>query len=185
MEATVGRRALLTAATGAAAVAVTGGGATAQAGGTETVRVGPEGQLVYDPGTDAPHQILPGTTVEFVWESDNHNIVVEAQPDEASWSGHEPLENTGFTYEHTFETLGTYEYYCEPHRSAGMVATIEVVEELSAEAAAAEKPLKELGVDIQAHWVGAATFLGIIVTMIFTFYILKYGESAHTGRGQR
>ncbi|MDR9412823.1 MAG: plastocyanin/azurin family copper-binding protein, partial [Haloferacaceae archaeon] len=81
--------------------------------------------------------------------------------------------------------LGTYEYYCEPHRSAGMVATIEVVEELSVAAAAAEKPLKELGVDIQAHWVGAATFLGIIVTMIFTFYILKYGESAHTGRGQR
>ena len=66
-----------------------------------------------------------------------------------------------------------------------MLTLIEVVEEISVAEAAAEKPLKELGVDIQAHWVGAATFLGIIVTMIFTFYILKYGESAHTGRGQR
>ena len=185
MDGKVGRRALLTAATGTAAVALGGGAAMGQSAGTETVIVGPGGALVYEPGTDTPHQILPGTTVEFVWESDNHNIVVESQPEEADWEGHVPLENTGFTYEHTFETLGTYEYYCEPHRTAGMVATIEVVEEISVAEAAAEKPLKELGVDIQAHWVGAATFLGIIVTMIFTFYILKYGESAHTGRGQR
>jgi plastocyanin len=180
------RRNFLRAATVPAAAAMaTPAVAQEGAGETVTVAVGPGGALVYEPGTDAPLEVLPGTTVEFVWESDNHNIVVEAQPEAANWEGHEPLENTGFTYEHTFETLGTYEYYCEPHRSAGMVATIEVVEELSAAAAAAEKPLKELGVDIQAHWVGAATFLGIIVTMIFTFYILKYGESAHTGRGQR
>jgi plastocyanin len=170
MEATVGRRALLTAATGAAAVAVTGGGATAQAGGTETVRVGPEGQLVYDPGTDAPHQILPGTTVEFVWESDNHNIVVETQPDEASWEGHVPIENTGFTYEHTFETLGTYEYYCEPHRSAGMVATIEVVEEITTPAPAVKPQVPEAALTL-----GVATAFAMVTTLGLGFFFIKYG----------
>ncbi len=154
-------------------------------GGTETVTVGPGGSLVFSPGTDEPLRIAPGTTVEFVWESDNHNIVVDSQPEDAGWEGHEPLEDTGFTYEHTFETLGTYEYYCEPHRSAGMVGTIEVVENPDAGGGGGgRKELHSFGVPIHAHWVGAATILGIIVTIIFTFYVLKYGESAHTGTGR-
>jgi plastocyanin len=33
----------------------------------------------------------------------------------------------GRTYEHTFETKGTYEYYCIPHEMNGMVGTVEVV----------------------------------------------------------
>ena len=170
MDETVGRRALLTAATGAAAVAVAGGGASGQTGGTETVSVGPGGQLVYDPGTDAPQQILPGTTVEFVWESDNHNIVVESQPEAANWEGHEPLENTGFTYEHTFETLGTYEYYCEPHRSAGMVATIEVVEEITTPAPAAKPQVPETALTL-----GVATAFAMVTTLGLGFFFMKYG----------
>jgi plastocyanin len=161
MEGTVGRRALLTAATGAAVVAVTGGQAVGQAGETETVVVGPGGQLVYDPGTDAPHQVLPGTTVEFVWESDNHNIVVESQPDAAGWEG---------TYEHTFETLGTYEYYCEPHRSAGMVATIEVVEEISTPVPAAKPQVPE-----SALTLGVATAFAMVATLGLGFFFMKYG----------
>jgi len=31
------------------------------------------------------------------------------------------------TYEHTFETTGTYEYYCIPHEMNGMVGFVEVV----------------------------------------------------------
>jgi plastocyanin len=34
----------------------------------------------------------------------------------------------GESYSHTFETAGTYEYYCIPHEMNGMVGTIEVVE---------------------------------------------------------
>jgi hypothetical protein len=45
------------------------------------------------------------------------------------------------------------------------------------------KSLHELGVPIQAHWVGSATILGIIVTIVYTFYILKYGETPHSGHG--
>ena len=33
----------------------------------------------------------------------------------------------GGTYEHTFDTKGTYEYFCIPHEMNGMVGTIEVV----------------------------------------------------------
>lgn len=29
-------------------------------------------------------------------------------------------------YEHTFERAGTYEYYCVPHESSGMVGTVQV-----------------------------------------------------------
>jgi plastocyanin len=181
-------RAASVSAAGTTAAATAGLGAAqeegSEGGGTATVTVGPGGSLVYSPGTDSPLQIAPGTTVEFVWESDNHNIVVDSQPEGAGWEGHEPLEDSGFTYEHTFETLGTYEYHCEPHKTAGMVATIEVVENPNAGGGGGRKELHSFGVPIHAHWVGAATILGIIVTIIFTFYVLKYGESAHTGTGR-
>ena len=146
--------------------------AVAQEGAAETVTVavGPGGALVYEPGTDAPLEVLPGTTVEFVWESDNHNIVVETQPDEASWEGHVPIENTGFTYEHTFETLGTYEYYCEPHRSAGMVATIEVVEEITTPAPAVKPQVPEAALTL-----GVATAFAMVTTLGLGFFFMKYG----------
>ena len=182
------RAASVSAAGTTAAAASSGLGAAQEdegGGGTATVTVGPGGSLVYSPGTDSPLEIAPGTTVTFEWESANHNIVVDSQPDDANWEGHGTLEDTGFTYEHTFETLGTYEYYCEPHQTAGMVGTVEVVENPSAgSGGGGEKELHSFGVPIHAHWVGAATILGIIVTVIFTFYVLKYGESAHTGTGR-
>lgn len=36
--------------------------------------------------------------------------------------------NSGATYEHTFDTPGTYEYFCVPHEQGGMVGTITVRE---------------------------------------------------------
>jgi len=34
----------------------------------------------------------------------------------------------GESYEHTFETAGTYEYFCIPHEASGMLGTIQVEE---------------------------------------------------------
>jgi plastocyanin len=34
----------------------------------------------------------------------------------------------GESYEHTFDTAGTYEYFCIPHESSGMKGTVEVEE---------------------------------------------------------
>ena len=139
-------------------------------GGTETVAVGPDGSLVFTPGTEEPLQITPGTTVEFVWESDNHNIVVDSQPEDAGWSGHEPIENTGFTYSHTFETLGEYEYYCQPHESAGMIGAIEVVESISTPA-----PSNVPSVPDSAKTLGIATTFTMVATLGLAFFFLKYG----------
>ena len=139
-------------------------------GGTETVAVGPDGSLVFTPGTEEPLQITPGTTVTFNWESDNHNIVVDSQPEGAGWSGHEPIENTGFTYEHTFETLGEYEYYCQPHESAGMLGAIEVVESISTPA-----PSNVPSVPDSAKTLGIATTFTMVATLGLAFFFLKYG----------
>ncbi|PSQ42842.1 halocyanin [Halobacteriales archaeon SW_7_68_16] len=155
---------------------------------TVTVDVGPGGNFVYAPGTDEPLYITPGTTIEFVWQSDNHNVVVDSQPDDADWAGYEPTENAGFTYFHTFETMGTYEYFCQPHQNLGMAGTIVVNEDGRAPGGGSgggEVDPEELGVAFQAHFVGIATILAIIVSLIFAFYVLKYGESPNSSSPNR
>ena len=157
----------------------TGGGGGGGSGPTKEVVAGPGGSLVFEPAT---LEITPGTTVRWVWDSDNHNVVPQSIPDGASWEGEGSpgnTFNTGHEYTHTFETLGTYEYVCTPHESAGMVGSIEVVETLSS--GGGERELHELGVPIQAHWVGVATILMLFMSFVFTFYTLKYGESPNTG----
>ncbi|MDX1746181.1 MAG: plastocyanin/azurin family copper-binding protein [Halobacteriales archaeon] len=51
---------------------------------------------------------------------DSEQAAVDGYPEE----GNVPSEGS---FEHTFETEGTYEYYCIPHELNGMVATVEVV----------------------------------------------------------
>ena len=100
-ERSVSRRGFLRTSTGAAAASGLVGTAAAQedgtetgtdsgseelpgSGTTETVAVGPGGETVYDP---EELQVLPGTTVNFVWDSDGHNVVPDSVPDEATWEG--------------------------------------------------------------------------------------------------
>jgi halocyanin-like protein len=110
------------------------GGATSNYDGVDdqtgqssvTVEVGADGNggsFAFGP---AAVRVDPGTTVTFEWVSDTHNVLVESQPDGAGWQGHEPIENTGFSFEHTFDTEGTYTYYCQPHLSVGMKGAIVV-----------------------------------------------------------
>ncbi|ELZ27281.1 plastocyanin [Halogeometricum pallidum JCM 14848] len=147
-----------------------GGGGGGGGGGSETVAVGPDGDFVFTPGTSEALQILPETTVTFNWQSDNHNIVVDSQPEGSNWSGHEPIENEGFSYKHTFSTLGTYEYHCQPHKSAGMVGSIEVVESISTPA-----PSNVPSVPDSAKTLGIATTFAMVATMGLAFFFLKYG----------
>ena len=135
-----------------------------------TVEVGAEGN--GGPYAFAPPavRIDPGTTVTFDWVSDTHNVVVEEQPDGAGWEGHQPIENTGFSYEHTFEAEGVYKYYCEPHLPLGMKAAIVVGD---AEIAAADGggeggaawtwPGGETGAAFMALLVGTAGLAALIV----------------------
>ncbi len=158
-----------------------GGGGGGGGGPTETVTLV---NYAFEPATESPMQIQPGTTVKFVWETDNHNIAVDSTPDGSSWEGHEAIENAPFEYEHTFETEGTYEFHCTPHVGLGMTGTIEVTEDAGGGggggAAAADVDIHDLGVPLQKHWLGIAAIFAIFMSLVFTFYLLKYGESAHT-----
>ncbi|MFB6117549.1 plastocyanin/azurin family copper-binding protein [Halosegnis sp.] len=188
-EHTVSRRGFLRTAAGSAAATGAVGTATAQedgessgdypgSGQTEEVVVGPGGSLVFEP---AELQILQGTTVNFVWESDGHNIVVESQPDGANWEGTKggssALYDTGHKYSHTFTTLGTYEYVCAPHASAGMVGTIEVVEEISTPAPASGPP----EIPDSAKTLGIAGIIGMGSTLGLAYFLLRFGGDYEQG----
>lgn len=112
-------------------------------GGTVTVQMTDE--LLFEPESAS---VAPGGTV--VWEntgSVGHSVTgyEEEIPEEADYfaSGGFDSEQAardayaegdpesgdvaeGETFEHTFDTEGTYGYFCIPHESAGMVGTVEV-----------------------------------------------------------
>ncbi|WP_458208044.1 plastocyanin/azurin family copper-binding protein [Haladaptatus sp. NG-SE-30] len=93
------------------------------------VRVGPEGRFLFEPNR---LEVRPGATVRWIWDSDNHNIVVANQPKDADWNGSpgsaSDVYDTGFSFTYTFDVLGTYEYYCQAHRSVGVTGKIVVDE---------------------------------------------------------
>ncbi|WP_096391373.1 cupredoxin domain-containing protein [Halopenitus persicus] len=87
--------------------------------------------------------IESGETVRWTNESDVQHTVTaytDGIPDESTYfaSGgfrserasrnriSDGLTAPGEYYEHTFDHPGTYEYYCIPHESSGMVGTIRV-----------------------------------------------------------
>lgn len=115
-------------------IIVTGEGVTPEyaTGDDLPVEVGANDELTFSPGTDRPLKVVTGTEVEFVWRSDDHNVVVQTRPDGADWGGTDgdptTLYDEGHEHSHTFDVAGTYRFYCQAHRSAGMVGTI-VVEE--------------------------------------------------------
>lgn len=192
-RASVSRRGFLrTAAGGATAIGVASTGATAQA-----TTIGMTDGLEFDP---AEAQVQPGATV--TWENVGtieHSVTAyeEEIPGDAEYfaSGDFDSESAardaypegsiagGETYEHTFEVEGEYGYFCIPHEGAGMVGTI-TVGGGGGGGGGGEKSLEELGAPLQAHWVGAATVLSIVVSLVFSFYVLKYGESPNTGTGR-
>lgn len=91
----------------------------------ERVLVGPDAQNVFEPDS---LEITAGTTVTFVWRSSGHSLVVDSQPENAAWEGVSETRSSGYEHSHTFDVPGTYEFYCEPHRTFGMEGTITVTE---------------------------------------------------------
>lgn len=82
--------------------------------------------------------VEPGTTVTFENEGGSHSSVSYQDgvgqatttriPDGAqSWES-SILSESGATFEHTLETTGTYDYFCGPHKTLGMVGRIVVGE---------------------------------------------------------
>ncbi|EMA60648.1 blue (type 1) copper domain protein [Halorubrum kocurii JCM 14978] len=139
----------------------------------------------------APTQLWvdTGTTITFEWTGagGDHNVVtVEG---EAALDSGDPVGEEGYTYEYevTEEDAGITHYHCVPHDAVGMHAGIAVGEDVPTVETGGNtgwpENIAKVGVPLHAHWVGIAAILGIALTFVFTFYLLKYGESAHTGHG--
>lgn len=95
----------------------------------QTVAVGPDFGLRFAPET---FEVTAGGTVRWVWEGNNHNVVADGTPAGSDWTGTpggaSRTFDSGHTYEYTFETAGSYEYYCSVHRGNGMTGSFTVVE---------------------------------------------------------
>lgn len=78
----------------------------------------------------------PGETVTWELDSGDHSATAYTEgsasvtrvPDGASGWNSGTLTDVGATVEHTFETPGTYDYFCLPHKSLEMVGRIVVGE---------------------------------------------------------
>ncbi|AUV82498.1 copper-binding protein [Salinigranum rubrum] len=111
--------------------------------GTTTVEMTDE--LVYD-----PEQVTVGEGDTVVWETVGavgHSVTAyedgipegaeyfasgEFDTEQAARDAYVPGDTdagdvpSGESYEHTFDTAGTYEYFCIPHESSEMVGTVVV-----------------------------------------------------------
>jgi halocyanin-like protein len=84
-----------------------------------TVKVGAGNGLLFGP---AAINVDTGTTVTWEWtgQGGSHNVVAE---DGTFDSG--STMSSG-TYDYTFEEAGVYQYYCNPHKGAGMRGVVAV-----------------------------------------------------------
>jgi halocyanin-like protein len=165
------------------------GSVTAATGQDEvTVEVGVDnGGQPYGFGPPAVH-VSKGTTVKFEWtgEGGGHNVVAE----NGAFDSGSPVSQAGVNFEHTFEEGGVFNYFCSPHKSLAMKGSI-VVGEPGTDyetitvggGSSVNTDPEHMGIPFQAHFVGMATILMMIVSLVFTFFLLKYGESPHIKGG--
>ncbi|WP_128478136.1 plastocyanin/azurin family copper-binding protein [Halorussus pelagicus] len=111
----------------------------AETDGTTTEDGGPVQVAMISEGTNYYFDpiglfVEPGTTVEWVNQSGSHSATAYAEgtgsaevtriPDDAEPWNSEIITEQGGTFSHTFEVEGTYDYFCIPHKTLGMVARI-------------------------------------------------------------
>lgn len=137
MDIDTDRRRFIASVVGGAVVAATGTVSAQEDGGTtHEVEMITEGSEYYF--NPIGLHIQPGDTVRWVnvegahsataYSDENDLAEEERIPEGAeSWNSG-TLSEQGATFEHTFEEEGTYDYYCIPHKSLGMVGRIVVGE---------------------------------------------------------
>ncbi len=91
---------------------------------TVNVTVGPSGNLVFDPASVTIH---PGDQVKWTWGSSGHSTT-SGSPGQPNGIWDSGIQNQGATFTRTFNSAGTFPYYCVPHGGCcGMVGTVMVV----------------------------------------------------------
>ena len=165
-----------------------GPGSTVDATGQDTVTVEVGVQAnggAYGFGPPAVH-VDNGATVQFEWtgEGGGHNVV---SADDGPLDFGSAVASAGVNYEQTFDTDGIYNYVCVPHEGLGMKGSIVVGSDYPTMTLGGGGPVEVdphyAGVPIQPHYVGFGAGLAVIIPLIFTFFLLKYGESPHTSGG--
>jgi len=183
----------------AAATAVAGAAGSAGTAGAQTTHtIDMTDGLVFDPDQLT---IAPGDTV--VWEtvgSIGHSVTAyEGEiPEEAEYwnSGNFDSEQAarsnytagdrdsgdvgaGQTYEHTFEVEGQYDYFCVPHESAGMVASLTVGEGGGTPTGGGGGPSVP-AVPETARTLALATMFALLSTLGLAYFFMKYGGNYGT-----
>lgn len=109
---------------------------TPSSGNTNTVLMTMEGgDYYFDPiglyvesGDTVTFEIGSGSHSSTAYKKGNGLASVTRIPDGAAAWDSGILSQQGATFEHTFEVTGTYDYFCTPHKSLGMVGRIVVGE---------------------------------------------------------
>ena len=78
----------------------------------------------------SPVNITQGDTIHWIWDTNFHSTTSVAGQSE-QWDS--DIHNSGFTFDHTFTQVGTFNYYCKIHgqdngdgTASGMAGTITV-----------------------------------------------------------
>ena len=91
---------------------------------TVDVTVGPNFELVFSPSSVTIH---PGDQVRWTWSSSGHSTT-SGSPGQPNGIWDSGIHNQGATFTRTFNSAGTFPYYCVPHGGCcGMVGTVMVV----------------------------------------------------------
>jgi halocyanin-like protein len=98
------------------------------------IAVGAEGNggnFAFDPPAV---RVTPGTEVTWRWtgQGSTHNVVSTSG---GPLDSGDAVQEAGTTYSYTFEEMGVYTYYCEPHESLGMKGAVVVGGPLGGEGA--------------------------------------------------
>jgi halocyanin-like protein len=99
-------------------------GTTVDATGEDavTVTVG-DGGFAFEP---VAVRISSSATVDWEWVGGSHNVV-SAEESAADFDSGDPTSDTDTTFSQSFDNTGVQLYYCEVHRSGGMLGAVEVV----------------------------------------------------------
>ena len=80
-------------------------------------------QVTSNTFNPATVRIKVGQTVRWTWGGGSHDVVSGTScTDDGKFKSGAPM--SGGTFEHKFETAGTYPYFCTPHCTMGMTGEV-------------------------------------------------------------
>ncbi|MFB6143484.1 MAG: halocyanin domain-containing protein [Halorientalis sp.] len=139
-----------------------------------TIQVGAGNGLAFAP---AAVHVDAGARVHWEWTGQGgaHNVVGENR----DFSSGAPVGEAGTVYERTFEQDGIVKYYCQPHRSSGMLGAVVVGTDyptVSTPSGGGGGP----SFPRSAMSIGIATSLVMTATLGLAYFFMKYGGDYET-----